>query len=106
VTGRTTRSGYGWSHQKLRAGWAKLVELGAVTCSKCCERIKPGQKWDLAHAPVKGAHRAGLYAGPQHAECNRNTAGARKPPVRPRAPALAIFDPPPQKPYRASESVL
>jgi hypothetical protein len=90
MTGRTTRRGYGWDHQKRRAAWARLVEVGAVRCSACGERIKPGQKWDLAHAPIRGAHQAKLYVGPQHAGCNRNTSGSRKPPERP--PALAIFD--------------
>jgi hypothetical protein len=95
--GRTTRAGYGRAHQKLRAAWAPLVAIGAVTCSHCRQRIQPGQRWHLAHANVPGAHRAGLYVGPQHAICNVRAAQGKRRRPRPRPQALAIFDSPPRR---------
>jgi hypothetical protein len=97
MAGRTTRRGYGWDHQRLRAAWQRLVEVGAVTCSHCGERIRPGQRWHLAHAEIAGAHRAGLYAGPQHERCNVAAAQGKRYRPRPRPPALAIFDGPPKR---------
>jgi hypothetical protein len=65
--GSTSERGYGSAHVKLRREWAKKVEAGQVQCSRCWGFIVPGSPWDLAHDPDDRT----LYAGPQHAACNR-----------------------------------
>ena len=97
--GSTAARGYGRSHQLHRAKLAPPFAAGLMRCSACGRRIQPHQEWDLAHASVHGAHRAGIYAGPQHArtaDCpaggNRAT-NTRRPRVsQPSPPALAFFD--------------
>ena len=61
--------------------WEPRVATGTMICSwpGCGELILPGQPWDLGH--LDG--RPGVYAGPQHAACNRKTGGQRKAVSRP-----------------------
>lgn len=75
----TTRRGYGGSHQKLRAKLRPLVAAGGVKCWRCKEPIVPdpdiaGEGWDLGHDDDD----RGRYRGPEHASCNRATAGRRR----------------------------
>jgi hypothetical protein len=70
----TTARGYGHAHQKLRKRWAKEVAKGTVTCPRCGRMIEPGESWDLGHAD----HDRRRYVGPEHAGCNRATAGRGK----------------------------
>lgn len=74
--GDTTRNGYGAAHQRTRRSWAPLVRAGTVDCAECGERIRPGQPWDLGHVPGSGKQ---LYRGPEHRDCNRDTADERGP---------------------------
>jgi ribosomal protein L32 len=66
---------YGRDHRRRRAVWAPLVATGTVICSwpGCGLPILPGQAWDLGHL----GGQPGVYAGPQHASCNRKTARRR-----------------------------
>ncbi len=75
-------------HRGLRAAYVAPVTQGIVRCARGsdCKHaemvagrrlggfIRPGQAWDLGHDD----HHPGRYAGPEHAECNRATAGRRK----------------------------
>jgi hypothetical protein len=84
VTATTTRRGYGWRHQKLRARWAPIVAAGGVHCARgeqCLRRdqpggtlIVPGEPWDLGHDDLDRS----IYTGPEHQRCNRATAGRRR----------------------------
>lgn len=74
--------GYDAKHRKLRAKWARSVERGEVVCWRCQRLIAPGSPWDLGHDDLDRSQ----YRGPEHAKCNRSTAGRVK--VR-SAPALA-----------------
>lgn len=64
---------YNRDHKALRARLKPQVATGTVICSwpGCGLPILPGQAWDLGHM----AGRPGVYAGPQHASCNRKTRG-------------------------------
>ena len=64
---------YGGDHKRLRRMLAPLVATGTVRCTwpGCGRLILPGEAWDLGHADGT----SGVYAGPQHASCNRKTAG-------------------------------
>ena len=66
---------YGTDHKRQRARWARVVATGTVVCSwpGCDELIEPSEPWDLGH--LDG--RPGVYAGPQHARCNRKTGGRK-----------------------------
>ena len=75
----TTKRGYGWAHQRARARWARIVELGEAYCARCRRPIWPGEPWHLDHT----SHRAG-YLGPSHARCNV-TAANRSRKRRPRS---------------------
>ena len=96
--GRTTRLGYGNSHQKRRKAWAPVVALGHVPCRRCGKRIKPGQPWDLGHFDNRD-----LPTQPEHRSCNRGQPWRRRDALRRgnapaprRAPALnALFGPKP-----------
>jgi hypothetical protein len=90
---------HGNEHQLQRKRLAPIVARGAVRCTKCGQRIQPGEPWNLAHAHLPRAHELGLYAGPQHARCNRatNTGQQRKQTTLPRPKALAVFDTPPRR---------
>jgi hypothetical protein len=60
-------------HRGLRRRWAPLVAGGGVVCTGpngCGELIVPGEAWDLGHLPDGNQV-------PQHARCNRKTAGRR-----------------------------
>jgi hypothetical protein len=65
---------YGWKHQQARARWAARVATGQVNCARCGRPIAPGEAWDLGHADGDPSQ----YAGPEHARCNRATAGRRR----------------------------
>jgi len=67
----TTARGYGWTHRRDRAGWAPVVQAGAVRCRRCGDLIEPGQAWDLGHNDERTS------AAPEHrGKCNRWAAGA------------------------------
>jgi hypothetical protein len=68
-----TKSGYGWTHQKLRAAWRSRVAAGGVMCARCGQPIFPGEPWDLGHDD----HDRRRYQGPEHRRCNRATARKR-----------------------------
>jgi len=67
----TSRRGYGARHQALRKQLAPLVAEGGVACARCGEPIAAGTPWDLGHDD----HDRSIYTGPEHAGCNRATAG-------------------------------
>jgi hypothetical protein len=67
----TTRRGYGWQHQRLRAYWRPLVQAGQVACARCGQPIRPDQAWHLGHDD----HDRRIYTGPEHAACNLAAAG-------------------------------
>lgn len=75
MVGTTTAQGYGWPHQRERAGWAKAianaggVECHADNCVMPTRWIRAGEEWDLGH------DRARRHRGPEHVRCNRR-AGA------------------------------
>ena len=94
--GRTTALGYGYSHQKLRARWAKVVEAGEVTCGKCGRLIRPGTPWDLSHPRDDKS----LPPEPWHASCNKSYASAVTKPRRRRGnpPVASPREPPKKRP--------
>ena len=63
---------YGPVHRALRARWARRVAAGEVACARCGELIDPRDRWDLGHVDGKL-----VYAGPEHARCNRATSSHR-----------------------------
>jgi hypothetical protein len=69
--GKTSERGYGIGHQRLRASIDRDVQLGGVVCVRCGELIEPGEAWDLGHDD----HDRSRHSGPEHARCNRATAG-------------------------------
>jgi hypothetical protein len=70
--GTSTQRGYGRDHQLVRARVAPLVAAGLARCWRCGGRIAVGERWDLGHVDGGGPSE---YAGPEHAACNRATAG-------------------------------
>src|SRR3954467_1406990 len=75
--------GYGPAHVALRAELAPHVAAGGVRCARCGELIGAGEPWDLGH----GDGDRSRWAGPEHARCNRATAGRR-----PWAPVPVVED--------------
>jgi Recombination endonuclease VII len=69
--GTTTQRGYTSDHRALRRQWQTAVDNGMAVCSRCGNRIEPGQPWDLDHDDNRTT-----YRGPSCASCNR-AAGAR-----------------------------
>jgi hypothetical protein len=66
--------GYGFSHVKLRRRWLPMVAVGLVDCARCGRRIGIGEPWDLGHLDGDRMR----YSGPEHAACNRSTAGRQR----------------------------
>ena len=73
--------GYHYRHQKIRTGWAPLVNAGQVRCHAvlCLEErdgrsrwIVPGTPWHLGHTPDRTA-----WTGPEHARCNLSDGAVR-----------------------------
>ena len=69
--GSSAQRGYGAAHRKLRSQYEPAVRAGMVTCWRCEQPITPDQSWDLGHDD----HDRSRYRGPEHARCNRQTAG-------------------------------
>lgn len=69
----SSKRGYGAAHKKLRKAWAPRVAAGVIACARCGKLIAPGAEWDLGHDDCDRSR----YVGPEHARCNRATAGRR-----------------------------
>lgn len=74
VQAKTVARGYGVRHQQLRKRYGRLVKAGVAFCARCGKPIAPGEPWDLGH--VDGVR--DQWWGPEHARCNRATAGRRR----------------------------
>lgn len=75
VQAKTAERGYGGGHQATRAELVPIVAAGGVCCVRCGRPIAPNEPWDLGHVDGDRSR----YAGPEHARCNRATAGRRRP---------------------------
>jgi hypothetical protein len=64
---------YGTRHQRLRKQYARVVATGTAVCARCGEVIEPDTAWDLGHSDFDST----VYAGPEHAWCNRSAGGKR-----------------------------
>lgn len=86
----TTQQGYGQQHQLRRQMLAPMVLAGGVQCARCGEAIRPGEPWDLGHVDGDRSR----YAGPEHARCNRATAGRNRflAELEPERPGLGASD--------------
>jgi hypothetical protein len=71
-----------------------MVEAGMAKCTRCGERILPGQPWSLDHLDLPGSHENGWYhpgLSAAHSGCNTAAGQARKHRRQTPAPALAFF---------------
>lgn len=80
MPGATTIRGYGTTHQRERERLRPLVESGEALCVRCGKLIAATEPWDLGHYD---GH-PDIWAGPEHARCNRGTSGRRT--ARPNEP--------------------
>lgn len=71
--GTSTARGYGYTHQRTRAGYAARMAAGEVfACWRCGATIDP-LAWDLGHDD----HDRTVTIGPECRRCNRSTATRR-----------------------------
>ena len=54
-------------HRLTRARLKPYADAGLLTCARCGETIRPGDKWDLDHSNDRE-----VYLGASHAGCNRS----------------------------------
>ena len=85
----TEARGYGERHRALRARFEPAVAAGLARCVRCGEPIGPGEPWDLGHMDDDRSR----WSGPEHASCNRSSAGRRAVRQPWQAPAQAEFAP-------------
>jgi hypothetical protein len=71
--------GYDAQHDRDRARWRKVIDLGGWPCARCPHRIQPGEPFHLDHT----ADRTG-YLGPSHEHCNLSAAGKARHGISPR----------------------
>ena len=57
----------------LRKRFAPLVASGAMSCARCGELIRQGEKWCLDHDDLDRSR----YIGVSHARCNYQTSTHR-----------------------------
>lgn len=67
------KKGYDARHKALRNRLKPIVAEGKTPCARCGQLIKAGESWDLGHDDDDRS----LYSGPEHAACNRATAGRK-----------------------------
>jgi hypothetical protein len=70
--GSTTARGLGWTHQRYRKVWDRVVRSGNAVCTRCLEPIAWDAPWDLDHTNDRTG-----YLGAAHRRCNQQ-AGALK----------------------------
>jgi hypothetical protein len=64
--------GYDTAHQLERDRWTPQVNTGTITCARCGQPIRPGQRWQLGHTDDRTA-----WTGPEHGACNEAAGGRR-----------------------------
>lgn len=68
--GTRQQRGYDATYDRERRRWEPRVARGLVDCTRCGQRIQPGQPWDLGHSDDRTR-----ITGPEHRACNRSAAG-------------------------------
>ncbi len=76
--GSTNTRGYGTSHQRTRAQWARAIAATGWPCARCGQHITAGNPWHLDHDDDRTG-----YLGPSHQHCNLAAAGRRGAASRP-----------------------